>query len=77
MLNKISTSYQTVLRLNSYIYDNQIYMWGLEVIPSKADYNSTNGIFGNSNGNSNDDLKFIRNTNTTAVNMEEFFESFK
>ena len=77
MFYKISTSYQTLLRINSYIYDNQIYMWGLEIIPSKADYNSTNGIFGNSNGNSNDDLQFIRNTNTTAVNLEEFFESFK
>jgi hypothetical protein len=51
-------------------------MYGLEIIPSKADYNSTNGIFGNSNGNSNDDLRYLRSTNTLALNIEEFYESY-
>ena len=31
-------------------------MYGLEVIPSKADYGYTSGVFGNSNGNPEDDI---------------------
>ena len=52
-------------------------MYGLEIVPSKGDYNHTTGIFGNSNGNSTDDLVFTRNTAKVAKNLEEFFESFK
>lgn len=52
-------------------------MYGFEIVPSKADYKSTNGIFGNSNGIYTDDLKYLRNTNNVARNMDEFFESFK
>jgi hypothetical protein len=52
-------------------------MHGLEIVPSKGDYNQTTGIFGNSNGNKTDDLVFTRNTAKVANNLEEFFESFK
>ena len=52
-------------------------MYGFEIVPSKGDYNQTTGIFGNSNGNSADDLVFARNTAKVAKNLEEFFESFK
>ena len=52
-------------------------MYGLEIVPSKGDYNQTTGIFGNSNGNSTDDLVFTRNSAKVANNLEEFFESFK
>jgi hypothetical protein len=49
-------------------------MYGLEVIPSKADYGFTSGIFGNSNGNPEDDIVFIPNTNIAS---DSFLEQFK
>ena len=52
-------------------------MWGLEIIPSKADYGMTSGANGNSNGDPNDDLIYLRNTNTAAVSLDEYLESFK
>ena len=54
-----------------------VYIYGFELIPSKADYNKTNGIFGNWNDNEEDDLKYLRNSLTIAENREAFFESFK
>jgi hypothetical protein len=46
------------LKVRSYTWSDQLYMYGLEVIPSKADYGYTSGVFGNSNGNPDDDIEF-------------------
>lgn len=66
-----------MLRIYSYTWNYQLYMYGLEIIPSKGDYNHTSGIFGNSNGDSSDDLVYLRNTTSVANSLDEFFESFK
>ena len=53
-------------------------MYGLEVVPSKADYGSTSGVFGNSNGDSEDDIEF--NSNPTFIYpyaSDSFLEQFK
>jgi hypothetical protein len=53
-------------------------MHGLEVIPSKADYGFTSGVFGNSNGNPDDDIEF--NLNPVFVYpyaSDAFLEKFK
>lgn len=65
-----------MLRIYCYMWSNYFYMYGFQIIPSKADYNQLNGIFGNYNGNSSDDIKFLRNTNTVANSDIEFFNSF-
>ena len=49
-------------------------MYGLEVIPSKADYGFTKGVFGNSNGNPDDDIVFRPNMNIAS---DSFLEGFK
>ena len=49
-------------------------MYGLEVIPSKADYGFTKGVFGTSNGNPDDDIVFRPNTNIAS---DSFLEGFK
>ncbi len=49
-------------------------MYGLEVIPSKADYGQTSGVFGNSNGDQSDDIIFRPNTNIAS---DAFLEKFK
>ena len=64
-LIKISTSYNTLLKVYSYTWYYQLYMYGLEVVPSKADYGYTSGVFGNSNGDPEDDIEF--NSNPTFV----------
>ncbi len=53
-------------------------MYGLEVIPSKADYGYTSGVFGNSNGNPEDDIEF--NSNPLFVYpyaSDAYLEKFK
>ncbi len=53
-------------------------MYGLEVIPSKADYGYTSGVFGNSNGDPNDDIEF--NSNPLFIYpyaSDAFLEKFK
>ena len=52
-------------------------MFGLDIIPSKADYGKTSGAYGNSNGNPDDDLVYLRNTNIEANSLEQYLESFK
>jgi hypothetical protein len=54
-----------------------VYIYGFELIPSKADFQKTNGIFGSWNDNQNDDQKYLRNSITVAPNQEAFFDSFK
>jgi hypothetical protein len=49
-------------------------MYGLEVIPSKADYGYTSGVFGNSNGVANDDIVF---DDSNYFASEAFLEKFK
>ncbi len=49
-------------------------MYGFEIVPSKADYGYTRGIFGNSNGNPNDDIVFRSGTNIAS---DSFLEGFK
>jgi hypothetical protein len=49
-------------------------MQGLEVIPSKADYGYTSGVFGNSNGNANDDIIFDSNGYYVS---DAFLEKYK
>jgi len=68
------TSFNTILKVYSYTWSNQLYMYGLEVIPSKADYGFTSGVFGNSNGNATDDIVFRPNTNIAS---DSFLEQFK
>ena len=51
-----------------------MYMYGLEVIPSKGDYGFTSGVFGNSNGDPEDDIVFRPNTNIAS---DSFLEGFK
>lgn len=46
------------------------------IIPSKLDAGKINGLFGNYNGNSNDDFQKARNGNTVN-NQDDFFNSFK
>jgi hypothetical protein len=58
------------------MWENNFYMYGFQIIPSKADYNQLNGIFGNFNEDSSDDIKYIRNTNIPANSEIEFFNSF-
>ena len=53
-------------------------MNGLDVIPSKADYGYTSGVFGNSNGDAEDDIEF--NSNPIFVfpyASDAFLEKFK
>ena len=53
-------------------------MYGLEVVPSKADYGYTRGVFGNSNGDPEDDIEF--NSNPTFVYpyaSDAFLEKYK
>jgi hypothetical protein len=53
-------------------------MYGLEVIPSKADYGYTSGVFGNSNGDAEDDIDY--NSNSQFIYRyasDEFLEKFK
>ena len=52
-------------------------MWGFQIVPSKSEFNSTDGMFGNWNGKKNDDLKFLKNSTTIAKNLTEFYDSFK
>ena len=68
------TAYNTLLKIYSYTWGDQVYMYGLEVIPSKADYGYTRGVFGNSNGDPNDDIVFRSNTNIAS---DSFLEGFK
>jgi hypothetical protein len=49
-------------------------MYGFEVIPSKADYGYTRGVFGNSNGDPEDDIVFDE---TNYYASEAFLEKFK
>jgi hypothetical protein len=49
-------------------------MWGLEIIPSKADYGYTTGVFGNSNGDPNDDVVFDANGYFAS---DTYLEKFK
>ena len=75
---QIATSYNTILKVYSYTWSNQLYMYGLEVVPSKADYGSTSGVFGNSNGNSEDDIEL--NSNPIFIYpyaSDSFLEQFK
>jgi hypothetical protein len=65
-----------MLRVYCYMWADNFYMYGFQIIPSKADFNQLNGIFGNYNGDSSDDVKYLRNTNTNANNDIEFFDSF-
>lgn len=52
-------------------------MYGLGIVPSKSDNSLINGVFGNANGDSIDDLKYLRNSKTVANSQDEFLESFK
>ena len=52
-------------------------MWGFQIVPSKSEFNSTDGMFGNWNSKKDDDLKFLRNSTSIAENQTEFYNSFK
>jgi hypothetical protein len=52
-------------------------MWGYQLIPSKADFEQTSGIFGSWNNNVNDDLKYLKGTNTIASTLPLFHSSFE
>jgi hypothetical protein len=54
-------------------------MYGLEVVPSKADYGFTSGVFGNSNGDPNDnDMEYdSRPTFIYPYASDAFLEKFK
>lgn len=52
-------------------------MWGYNVIPSKADAGQTTGLFGNFNGNYNDDMKYLKGTTTVAASDSAVYASFK
>ena len=52
-------------------------MWGFQFIPSKSEFNSTDGIFGNWNSKKSDDLKYLKNSTTIARNPNEFYNSFE
>lgn len=52
-------------------------MWGYQLIPSKADFGQTSGIFGNWNNNVNDDLKYLKGTTTVASSLPIFHSSFE
>ncbi len=73
-LFKIATSFNTILKIYSYTWNDRMYMYGLEVIPSKGDYGLTSGVFGNSNGDPEDDIVFRPNTNIAS---DSFLEGFK
>ena len=68
------TAYNTRLQIYQYIWAYQVYMDGFAVIPSKADYGHTKGVFGNSNGDPFDDIVFRSNTNIAS---DSFLEEFK
>ena len=74
---KITTNFGMKMRFGSYLANTYYLMWGFEFIPSKSEFNSTDGIFGSWNKNKNDDLKYLRNSTTTAKNQTEFFNSFE
>ena len=66
------------MKVNSYTSYNSLYMHSLEVTPSKADYGYTSGVFGNSNGDPNDDIEY--NSNPVFIYpyaSDEFLEKFK
>ncbi len=46
------------------------------IIPSKLDSGKVNGLFGNYNGDPNDDFQIKRNGNS-ASSQDDFFNSFK
>jgi hypothetical protein len=68
------TSFNTLLKVHAYTWNNQFYMYGFEVIPSKADYGYTSGVFGNSNGDPEDDIVF---DDSKYFASEAFLEKFK
>jgi hypothetical protein len=49
-------------------------MSGLDITPSKADYGFTTGVFGNSNGDPNDDIVFDSNGYFAS---DTYLEKFK
>ncbi len=66
------------MKVNSYTSYNSLNMYSLEVIPSKADYGYTSGVFGNSNGDPNDDIEY--NSNPVFIYpyaSDAFLEKFK
>ena len=76
LISKIITNFGMKIRFASYIFSYNI-MWGFQIVPSKSEFNSTDGMFGNWNGKKNDDLKFLKNSTTIANNLTEFYNSFK
>jgi hypothetical protein len=52
-------------------------MWGYHLIPSKADFKQTSGIFGSWNNDVNDDLKYLKGTTTIASSLPIFHNSFE
>jgi hypothetical protein len=74
---KIITNYGTTLKISAYSWWFYVYIYGFEIIPSKADFRKTNGIFGSWNDDQTDDLKYLRNSFTIAANEDAVFDSFK
>ena len=65
------------MRFGSYVSNTYYIMWGFQLIPSKSEFNSTDGIFSNWNNNQNDDLKYLRNSTTLAKTQTDFYNSFE
>ena len=65
------------MRFGSYVPNTYYIMWGFQFIPSKSEFNSTDGIFSTWNNNQNDDLKYLRNSTTIAKTQTDFYNSFE
>jgi len=74
---KITTNFGMKIRLGSYLSNSVYIIWGFQFVPSKSEFNSTDGIFGTWNNKKTDDLKYLRNSSTIAQNPIEFYNSFE
>lgn len=75
--SKVTTGFGHLIKLNVWSWGDTTYWWGFEIVPSKADFGKSTGLFGNFDGNYYDDLIYLRDGKTIASSLDAYLDSFK